>query len=153
VLDHDVAGALVAVAQGQLAQRGRLRVIADDVLLEDVARLLPAAVVEVLTRIALQQEFEDALAAVVGGRRFGGHHHAVLGRDIAGRLQLVLTLDRHQADAAVGHDGQLRIPAQRRDIDAGRARCVQDGGPWREVDARAVDGQCGHTRSSSVGWE
>src|SRR3989454_9102710 len=71
VPDHRVAGPLVAMAQHEVAlPEGRgTDPIAHDVLLELVASLrsASAAVPQVLTRIALEQQPEHALAGFDGG--------------------------------------------------------------------------------------
>src|SRR5438128_11620361 len=79
VPDHAVAGPLVAMAQHEVAlpERRGTDSIAHDVLLELVARLRPAsaAVPQVLTRIALEQQPEHALAVFDGRMGLGLHHH------------------------------------------------------------------------------
>ncbi len=105
---------------------------------------------QVLAGIALQQEIEHATPAVHRSLRFGFDHHAVSGGRSAGRQQLVLALDRNQADPAVPDDGQLGIPAQRRDIDTHGARRFQNGGAGFEGDGFAVDRQGRHCNRFEV---
>ena len=120
VPDHRVAGPLVAMAQHEVAlpERRGTDSIAHDVLLELVASLRPAsaAVPQVLTRIALEQQPEHALAVFDRRMGLGLHHHPVRHFGGARREQLCLPLHRHQADAAIPDYGQLGIPAQGGDV-------------------------------------
>ena len=144
VLDHHVAGALVAGAERELVVVADGDIVLGDVALELVAGPFATAVLEVLARIALEQQAEHASAIVYGRRRLGLHHHAFGGGRGARGQELALALDRHQADAAVPHDGQLGVPAERRDVDAGSAGGLQNGGAGLEGDVTAVDGNPGH---------
>ena len=146
VADHRIAGALVAAADRQIAagERRRLDAVADYVLLELVARLRAAAVAQMVARIALEQQAQHPAAVLDGGVGFGGHHHPVghLGR--ACRQQLRLAFHGYEADAAIADDGELGIPAQRGDVDAGRARGVEDRRVGSGGERAAVDGEAGH---------
>src|SRR2546425_1165602 len=65
-----------------------------------------------------------------------------LGR--AGWQQLGLSFHRHQADPAVAHDGERRIPAQRGDVgDSGGPGGVEDRLVGLSSDCAAVDGEGG----------
>src|SRR4029077_9440453 len=116
VLDHHVARPLVAGAEREVPPGPDRHVVADDVLLELVARMGSSAIGQVLARVALEQEFEDAAAALHRRLGLGLNHHALRRRGVAGRGQLALSLDRDQADAAVGDGGELGIPAEGRNV-------------------------------------
>src|SRR5439155_5620980 len=147
VANHRVAGALVAVAQRQVAPSGRRRhdTVAHDVALELVAGSGAAAVDQVVARIALEQQPQHAAPVLHGGVRLGLHHHAVRHLRRARRQELRLPLDRHQADAAVSHDGELGIPAQRGDVvDSGNPGGLEDRLVGLGGNGAAVDDEAGH---------
>ncbi len=66
--------------------------------------------------------------------------HLIDDREGAGRLQRALTLHLHDADAAHAGHVQVRVVAQRGDVDAHAAGCLEDGGPERDLGLDAVDG-------------
>src|SRR2546429_1364733 len=147
VPDHRVARALVAVTQRQVAppERAGRDAVAHHVALELVAGRGPAAVPQVVSGIALQQQPQHSLAVLDRGMGFGLHDHAVRHLGRAGRQQLRLALDRHEADPAVADDGQLGIPAQRGDVDDPRvAGRVEDRVLGVSRDPAAVDRERGH---------
>src|SRR3989454_1219978 len=73
-------------------------------LLELVAGAHPAAVPEVVRRVALQQQAQHSLAVLDGGVRLGVDDHPVRHLRGAGGEQLGLPFDRDEADPAVADD-------------------------------------------------
>ena len=74
-------------------------------------------------------------------------HHAIGDLGGAGGQELGLALHRHEADAAVADDRELGVPAERRDLDAGRAGGVEDRLVGFGAQRAAVDRQRDHTRN------
>ncbi len=153
VPDHRVARPLVAVAQDEvsLPEGCGNDPIAHDVLLELVAGAppprgcRPAAVSQVLARVALEQQPQDAAAVFDRRVGFGLHHHPLRHLGGAGREQLCLPLHRHQTDAAIPDDRQLGIPAQGGDIeDPRRAGRFEDRLFGIGADRAAVDREGRH---------
>ncbi len=147
VADHRIAGPLVARTEGKVArfhERGG-HAVAHNVALELVAGAGAATVAQMIRRVALEQQPQHALAVLHGRMRLGRHDHPV--RDLGGARgeQLGLALDRHEADAAVAHDRQLRVPAQRRYVDPGGPGRIEDGPTFRRSDGAAVDRERRHT--------
>src|SRR5215208_4255983 len=97
-----------------------------------------------LSRIALEQELEDTAPVFCCTLRFHIHNHAVCCGSSAGRDQLVLTLDRHETDAAIADDRKLWIPAEGRYIDAGATRGLENRSTGLKGNGRAVDSQRRH---------
>jgi adenylate kinase len=62
VLNHDIAGSFVSVAERELLYGGYRDVVSNHVFLEGVPGIGPATVGQVVSRIALQQEVENAAA-------------------------------------------------------------------------------------------
>ena len=147
VLDHHVAGPLVSGAERQLVMGADRHVVLDDVALELVAGMSPAAVLQVLARIALQQEVAARCAGSPRPRRTptSTTMPSVAGVAQAG-MQLVLALDRHQADPAVAHDRQLRVPAERGDLDSRAAGGLENRLAGLKGNGFAVQGNSGHER-------
>ena len=146
VLDHDVAGPLVAVPEAEFLCRLQRDVVLHHVPLELVSGPAPAAVPEVLGRIPLEEEREHPTPSRDHLRRFGVHHHPIRRRRVARGHQLRLALDRDQADPAVGDDRELRIPAERRNLDALGAGDVEDGRTGLELVSSAVQREGRHER-------
>ena len=145
VLDHHVARPGVSPPQPERLFRGQRHLVARDVLLELVARGRRVAVpLEVLQRIPLEEHAEHAAAILHGGRALRLDHHAVGRRRGAGGQQLPLALDGHEADAAVADGGELRVPAEGGDLDALRARRVEDGVALGDRHGLSVDCQRRH---------
>jgi hypothetical protein len=164
VLDHHVTGTLVPGAERQVVVSTNRDIVLHDVALELVVRVGPPAIAsgdlasstiaavlggmgsigEMLPGIALQQKVEHAAPVADGRGRFGLDHHPVSCRSGTGGKQLVLTLNRDQADPAVAHDRQLGVPAQGGDVDPDPARGLEDRGPGLEGDGCAVQGEAGH---------
>ena len=144
VADHHVAGTGVAGAQRELVADRRRDVVARDVALELVPRIGPSAVVQVLARIALEQEAEHALPVLHRRGRFGLHHHALRRGGAAGGHELRHSLDRDEADATVGDVGELRVPAEGGDIDFPGPGRVENRGAGLEGDLRVIQGEARH---------
>ena len=140
----DVTGTLVAGAERKLVVVADRDVVLGDVALELVAGPAATPVLQVLARVALQQEAEHRPAILHGGLGLRLDHHPFDRRGGAGREELPLALDRHQADPAVTDDGELGVPAERGDVDARCAGGLEDGGPGLESDVVAVDVDLGH---------
>src|SRR6185503_3733446 len=128
VADHRIAGALVARAQRQIAidLRRRHDVVVDEIALELVARIGAAAVAQVLGGIALGEEAQDALAVLHRGMGLRGDDHTVRHLRGAGGDQLWLPLHRHETNAAIADDGELRVPAKGRYLDARVPGSIED---------------------------
>ena len=88
VLDHDVAGTLVAGAERKLVVVADRDVVLGDVALELVAGPTATPVLQVLARVALQQEAEHRPAILHGGLGLRLHHHPFGRRGGAGREEL-----------------------------------------------------------------
>ncbi len=146
VADHRIAGTLVAGPQGQVPahDRGGHDVVLHDIALELVARAGAAAVAQVLGRVALQQQPQHALAILDCGVRLGGHAHPVRDLRRAGGHELRLPVHRDEANAAIAHGRELRIPAQGGDLDPRSAGDVQDRLVDRAGKRPAVDSDRRH---------
>ena len=144
VLDHHVARPLVTFAERKLVVVAQGDVVIHDVALELVSRMGAAAVRQMVARIALEQEAEHAPPVLHRRRGLGLHHHAIGGRRGAGGHQLALSLYRDEADPTVADDGELGVPAERRDVDTGRSRRLENGGARIEGDSGAVQRKSRH---------
>jgi hypothetical protein len=147
VPDHRVTGALVARTQRQIASVDRRRhdVVLHQVALELVARLRTPAVAQMLGGIALGEQAEHAFPVFDCGVRLGRHDHAVGDFGRARREEFGLAFDGNKTDPAVAHDGQGGVPAQRRDLEGGCARGIEDCCPLVRGHAAPVDFQARHT--------
>ena len=125
---------------------GRRRVVAHDVLLELVARGRPGR----RSRGARPGSARAGARARPGGCPSPPgdsvcHHHAVGRRRGAGRQQLALALDRHEADAAVARRWGASGYQQSVGMSMpGRARRVEDGGALGDRHGLSVDCQRRH---------
>ncbi len=142
--DHHVARPGISPPQGQGGAAGRGNVVSRDVLLEFIVGRRSPPVGQVFPGIALQQKPEHAPPIIHRFRRFGRDHQALGRGGIAGRRQLGLALDADQTDPAIGHVGQLGIPAQGRNIDPSGPGGVENRRAWLEPDGGAVQCEAGH---------
>jgi hypothetical protein len=144
--DHRVARALVTAPQRKFVtlNRAGLDTVPDYVFLELVPRLRAAAVLQVVSRITFEQEFQHAAACPHHGLGFGFDDHSLRYRCGTGREQLRFSLDRHDAYPTVADVRQLGIPTERRDVDA----CLLCGLEYRHpmgcFDASTVDVESRH---------
>ena len=72
-----------------------------------------------------EEEIEHKLPGLGDTRRGSVHNHAFRHRVGAGRLQIALLFDLHQAHPAAPERGHRRVVAQSRDEDAGVSGCLQ----------------------------
>jgi hypothetical protein len=144
MLDHDITGTLITGAERQIVVGTNRHVVLHHVPLEFIPRIGPPTIHEVLTRVALQEKVEHTSAALDGGCRLGLHHHAVGSGCSAGGEELVLSLDRDQADPAVADDRELGIPAQGGNFYSGRTRSLEHRGSGLEGDRCTVYRQAWH---------
>ncbi len=142
VQDHRVGEAVVAFSHrhGGLVRGGH--VVLAHQRLEFIARAFGG---DALHRIALEQHREHAAAVRDGRVRLRRHHHSLGRRRRARRQQLGRSFDRDQANAAVAGGRQLRIPAERRDVDGRTARRVEDRLSLGDMHGLAVDRQRRHS--------
>jgi hypothetical protein len=162
VLDHDIARTLISTAKRQFMMSAYGNLVLDYVPLELIPRMGLGAIAvgargwssvaavgmspigEMLAWVSLEQEVQHTLPIIDGCGRLDIDHHAVGRRSRTRRHKLVLSLNRNQADPAVANDGQLRVPAERGNINSHAACGLQDRLARLEWYGRAVQGQCGH---------
>jgi hypothetical protein len=84
-----------------------------------------------------EQHLQQCAALVVELRRAVLDHRAGLGFHGAGGTEAAIDLDRAQLAGAVR--GEIRMPAQVRDVHAGRLGGLHDGLPGRAGDVFAVE--------------
>ena len=151
VADHRVAGPLVAVAQRELVRalgRDAHRIAPDEAL--ELVQRVPIRLVgvqplgEVVGGIAREQQPQHAAAVGDGRVGLGLDHQVVLRLRRARRGELGAPLDAHEADPTRADHRQLRVPAQRRHLDTGRAGGLEDRRAVVDRDRSSVDRERGH---------
>ena len=146
VPDHRIAGPLVARAQRQVAihDRARHHVVLHEVALELVPRVRATTVSQVIGRIPLREEPQHALAVLDRRVRLRRNDHLLGDFRRARGDEFGLALDGDQTDAAVADDGELGIPAEGRDLDAGRSSGIEDSLVRRGGNGPSVDQELRH---------
>ena len=139
VLNHHVTGSLVASAERELPSGSDRDIVSDYIFLELVPGRGPTAVGQVISRIALQQEVEDAPAVGDGCLVLRLDDHAVYGLDGTGGLQLVGFGDGDKADPTVPGGRQLGIPTEGGDVDSPSTCRVEDGITCCDRECATVD--------------
>ena len=97
-----------------------------------------------IDRMIDEQEFQHRFLRGLGLRTLGVHHHALGDFGVARDLQLGRLLDLDQAHPAVADDGQPRMIAVVRDLDADLLGGLDQIEPVGYFDFLAVDGELRH---------
>ncbi len=133
---------------GRQGHAAPLPVVVHVVLLQlALARLVAHRAVD---RVVDQEELEDRALRRPGLLARGVHHHAVRHARVTRDLELRHLLDLDQAHAAVAGDGETRVPAVVRDLDAEALGGANDGGAVLDRDPAAVDLNRGHGRERRI---
>ncbi len=149
----DAEGAILGVG-GLFAGEGDF---ADTHAGGEVLQLAVAALLalEAVVRVVAEDQLEDSLAGVEGAGGGGEHLHAFHHVGGAGRGQVAATLHFDHADAAATgfvfeiHSVELEI-AERRDVDAGHAGSLEDGGAFGDLYRLVIYGEINHINVSLI---
>ena len=126
VVEHDALGQQLELGRAHLlvGRDGAFAIVAVVIVLQRaLAGLVADAAVH---RVVERQQLQDGLALLAHRRRVGEYLHALLDGHVAGDVQPAV-IDLDHADAAVAGHRQRRVPAEMRDLDAGRARRLDHG--------------------------
>ena len=83
--------------------------------------------------------------------RVGPDMQPLARRVLAGRDQMLTSLDLDQADSTTSHITQIGMVAQRRYANPSRPSCIENGVPVDEIKAPFVNQQLRHLKDSQPG--
>ena len=131
--------------QRALQDARRLLPVAERVLLQvardvDAGRALELAGRQAVRVVVAEDELEHHAAVLDDALGVGGDDHPLLDLRPAADRRVVAALDLDRADAAGAVGGELRLVAQRRDLDAQDAAGLEDRLAVLDLELPAVDG-------------